>query len=93
MVKDQKRVQVIYSGYVQGVGFRFAAVRVASQYDITGFVKNLPDGNVIAVAEGSKHQLDAFLESLGKEMIDYIRDSQVEWEPPTGEFGSFGIKF
>jgi acylphosphatase len=49
-------------GYVQGVGFRWSALREARILSITGFVRNLPDGSVYIEAEGFPHQLRAFLE-------------------------------
>jgi acylphosphatase len=49
-------------GYVQGVGFRWSAVREAKRKDISGFVKNMSDGSVYIEAEGSKKQLEAFVE-------------------------------
>ncbi len=87
------RLQVTYKGSVQGVGFRFTVNRVASQIGITGFVQNLPDGGVLTVCEGKRWQLESFLESITDEMGNYIRNSQVDWQPATGEFKSFGIKF
>ncbi len=49
-------------GRVQGVGFRWSAANEAISRDITGFVKNLFDGGVYIEAEGSRQQLDSFLE-------------------------------
>jgi len=49
-----KRVQVIYKGMVQGVGFRFTAEALARRFDVTGYAKNLTDGNVEVVAEGEE---------------------------------------
>ena len=49
-------------GYVQGVGFRWSAVKEAKRKDISGFVKNMSDGSVYIEAEGSRKQLDAFVE-------------------------------
>ena len=40
---DQTAKQVIFRGRVQGVGFRYTARRIAARYDVTGFVRNLPD--------------------------------------------------
>ncbi|MES2707110.1 MAG: acylphosphatase [Verrucomicrobiota bacterium] len=57
--------QVFYTGRVQGVGFRYTAKQVASGYEVSGWVKNLPDGRVelLAVAR-DKSELDAFLTDL-----------------------------
>ena len=50
---DKIAKQIIFSGRVQGVGFRFVTHRIAQRYDITGQVKNLPDGSVEVVCTGS----------------------------------------
>jgi len=49
-------------GLVQGVGFRWSAVREARIRSIGGYVKNLQDGSVYIEAEGSRDQLNAFVE-------------------------------
>jgi acylphosphatase len=58
--KSLLRIHV--KGYVQGVGFRWNAAMEAKSLGITGFVKNLDDGSVYVEAEGSKQQLDIFVE-------------------------------
>ena len=88
-----QRVQVVYSGYVQGVGFRFVARRIASAAGVAGFVKNLPDGNVLLVGEGMRDQLESFITALKERMSDHISDSCVEWQTATGEFETFEIGF
>ena len=93
IMKQFQRVQVIYSGDVHGVGFRFTAKRIASVIGVTGFVENLPNGNVLIVAEGMQNQLESFIADLKKRMSDYISDSCVEWQTATGEFETFEIKF
>ncbi|MBU0570856.1 MAG: acylphosphatase [Candidatus Omnitrophica bacterium] len=88
-----QRVQVIYSGYVQGVGFRFSARRIAQAAGVAGFVKNLSNGNVLLVGEGTRGQLESFITDLTKRMSDHIGDSCVEWQTDTGEFETFEIRF
>ena len=56
--------QVRYSGQVQGVGFRYTAQRLAEGYAVSGYVRNLPEGDVELVAEyrgptGGAGELDA----------------------------------
>lgn len=58
------RLHVIVSGSVQGVGFRYWAVREARFLNLTGWVSNLPNGSVEVVAEGPRHALLDFLGSL-----------------------------
>ncbi|RKY42654.1 MAG: acylphosphatase [Candidatus Makaraimicrobium thalassicum] len=90
---QMQRIHVLYTGTVQGVGFRFTAERIALRLGITGFVKNRSDGNVEAVCEGDRQQLEAFLKGMSENMYGYIGDSRVDWEPPRGEFSSFEIRF
>ncbi|MBI4335221.1 MAG: acylphosphatase [Candidatus Omnitrophica bacterium] len=86
-----KRVHVYYSGNVQGVGFRFAADRIASEAGLTGWVRNLSDGRVEVVAEGEEDDLTKFLDSINKGMRHYIIDADVQWLRAKGEFNRFSI--
>jgi len=88
-----ERVKVIYSGCVQGVGFRFTARRLAARMGLAGFVKNSPDGKVLLVLEGDRAQIESCIETISGEMDDYIRKRDVKWEDPTGEFNAFDIRF
>jgi acylphosphatase len=58
------RQRFLVSGRVQGVGFRYFARRVAGRLGLVGWVRNLPDGGVEAVAEGSPEDLARFLSEL-----------------------------
>ena len=89
----KKRIHVYYSGGVQGVGFRFTIERLAQQLNLTGWVKNLPDGRVETICEGSEEDLSLFLEKVKKIMGEYIAGESVDWTPATGEFKSFDIAF
>jgi len=92
-MRHTQRVHIIYSGNVQGVGFRFTAENIALRYGVNGFVRNMYDGGVEVVAEGDKKSLDEFLHVLGGRMDGYVSNVRVEWEPATGEFASFDIRF
>ncbi len=54
----------LIQGIVQGVGFRYFARRAARELQLSGFVRNLADGSVEAVARGDERQLDALGEAL-----------------------------
>ncbi|HNR40986.1 MAG TPA: acylphosphatase [Bacteroidales bacterium] len=54
--------KIYVRGRVQGVGFRYSAVRAANHHGITGFVKNMPDGSVYMEAEGTEKELLDFIE-------------------------------
>jgi acylphosphatase len=88
-----ERREVRYRGHVQGVGFRYTAVRIARRYDVTGYVKNLPDGRVELVAEGAPEDIDALLTEIADEMSGNIRETQQDRLPPRDEFPDFRIAY
>jgi acylphosphatase len=73
--------RVIYSGRVQGVGFRFRTRHIAERYAVTGYVKNLPDGTVELLVQGEEGEIDRFRRGLRTEMRGFIRDEE---EAPVG---------
>jgi acylphosphatase len=86
------RKLVHYSGHVQGVGFRYTAMNVALGFDVRGYVRNLPDGRVELVAEGTRAALDAFLQAVQDRMDAFIRKVDVNDAPATGEFQEFSLR-
>lgn len=88
-----ERREVHYSGRVQGVGFRFTTDRIATEFDVVGFVQNLPDGRVHLIAEGTTRTLDNFLESISDTMAGKIHSQHVEADRATGEFEEFGVRY
>lgn len=89
---NRKRMHIFYSGNVQGVGFRYEAKSVANGYEVTGVVRNLPDGRVELVAEGTKSELEAFRQGIADSGVaGLIRHEQVSWSEGTGEFRGFEI--
>lgn len=83
---------VFFSGRVQGVGFRYTAKTVAAGYEITGIVRNLPDGRVELVSEGGRAELEAYLQGLHDAgLAGFIRDEQVNWAEAKNEFRGFEI--
>ncbi len=58
------RTILTLSGRVQGVGFRYTVLRIATRYDVAGTVRNLRDGRVEVDAEGSAAAVDAFLQDV-----------------------------
>jgi acylphosphatase len=86
------RMQIFYSGNVQGVGFRYAVKTVVSGFEVTGIVRNLPDGRVELVAEGAKDELSAFREAIRESGLDpFIQNEKVVWDEPANEFRGFEI--
>ena len=92
MTTKRRRMQILYSGQVQGVGFRYTVRSVAAGFEVTGTVRNLPDGRVELVAEGSAEELKAFRQGIRNEGLDhFIRDERVEWSEAQGQLRGFEI--
>ncbi len=81
------RKHVTYSGQVQGVGFRYMAHGLAQRFDVAGYVRNLPSGDVELAAEGPAEQVDGLLAAVAERMAGYIRNQTVREEPPSGARG------
>jgi len=88
----KRRLQAVFSGRVQGVGFRFTAERMARRFPVTGFVRNLANGQVELVAEGEEKTLEEFLQAVQEAFQPYIQKVDVRWEEARGECKTFGIK-
>ena len=86
------RVTNLYSGRVQGVGFRFAVKTLTHGFEVTGLVRNLDDGRVEMSAEGVKEELEAFLEAIRQSDVGrFIRQEQASWGEARNEFRGFEI--
>ena len=67
-------LQVFYEGHVQGVGFRFTVRHIAKGFDVTGWVRNLPDGRVELHVMGDEGEVRAFLDQVAQsELHSLIR--------------------
>ena len=87
------RRRVLFSGRVQGVGFRYTAEAVATRFRVTGWVRNLRDGRVELVAEGLPDELDRFVQGVEQAMSGNIDDTAVSQTNATREFTGFSISF
>ena len=89
---SRRRLHILYSGQVQGVGFRYQARQVSAGYEVTGRVRNLPDGRVELVAEGEEAELNAFRQAVRDSGLKgLIRGEQVLWSEAAGESRGFEI--
>lgn len=86
-----QQVHVFFIGTVQGVGFRYTALMYAQQLDLAGWVRNLPDGSVEAMAEGPKDKLQQFVSKLDSHFDGYIREKKVNYREASGSFREFKI--
>lgn len=87
-----ERREVHYSGWVQGVGFRYTVRQLAVGRPVSGFVRNLPDGRVELVVEGAPEALNEFLDAVRRQFETYITRIDAESCPATGEFDEFRIR-
>ena len=89
----KKQVHLYFKGTVQGVGFRFTVEDIANSLAVTGWAKNLRDRRVEVVVEGEEEVLLEFLEKINQHFSRYIKDTEINWQPASGEFKDFQIKY
>lgn len=91
--KQRRRVTVRYEGRVQGVGFRYTCVSLASGFAVTGYVQNEADGSVTLVAEGDEAELLRFLRAIKDSHLGrYISAERLRWSTATDEFTGFTVR-
>ena len=88
-----KRVHLLISGRVQGVWYRASTQQQAQQLGLVGWVRNLHDGRVEAVAEGLREALDALVrwahDGPPAARVDQVA---VSWSEPSGAFEGFEVR-
>ena len=88
-----KRVRLNISGVVQGVFFRASAQGAARKLNVSGFVRNSPDGSVEVVAEGEEAFLNRLIEWCRKgppgALVEHV---SVDWENAENQFHGFNIR-
>ena len=89
---NREQREIHYAGSVQGVGFRYTVRSLAGRFDVSGFVRNLPDGRVHLLVEGAAGEIDGFLDAIRVEMANYVRDVQETTRPTAGRFLRFEIR-
>ena len=92
MMSEVHFESVFFSGHVQGVGFRYAALQIAREFDVAGYVRNLPDGRVQLEAEGSVTEIEAFIKGITDAMQGYIRKVERHSGSRAPQWRGFGIR-
>jgi acylphosphatase len=86
------RMEVLFAGRVQGVGFRYTTQNLAHGFEVVGTVRNLPDGRVELLAEGTREELEAFQQAIAEsDLAAFIKEREVHWRPARGGLNSFRI--
>lgn len=85
-------LHIIVWGRVQGVGFRMAARHYALKYNLVGSVRNLEDGNVEIFAQGSRQELENFIQDIKDHFNHgYIARLDTKYSKPSHAFHQFVI--
>ena len=84
---------IIFTGRVQGIGFRFTALNIANRYQMTGFVRNLPNGTVEMVAQGNADDISDCIRDINESFTDYITDTKIEDTAFNPQHKTFRITF
>lgn len=90
---SRQHSECIFRGHVQGVGFRYTTAHLARGYDVTGFVRNMPDGSVQLVVEGAPDVIERFISEIEQRMGRYIRDRQITHSEHIIGYDNFDIDF
>jgi acylphosphatase len=89
-----KRIHVFVSGIVQGVAFRYFAIRKAKDLGVKGWVKNLLSGKVEIIAEGEDWKLKDFVKEIKMgPPAATVTGVEVKEEEFKNEFDSFEVRF
>lgn len=83
---------VYFTGHVQGVGFRYSALQVAQEFEVTGRIGNQPDGRVLLEVEGTPREVSAFIAAVEERMHGYIRRIERSSTPGTPRYQDFRIQ-
>jgi acylphosphatase len=81
-----------FTGRVQGVGFRYAALQMAREFEVSGFVSNLPDGRVVMEVEGTPEEVEAYIVAVQDRMDGYVRKVDRHPSARSPQFSGFSIK-
>ena len=92
-MKELVRYHMVFSGRVQGVGFRYKANYVANQDRLTGYVKNEYDGSVTVEIQGSEQEIYMFLKSLANDRYIDIYDLKKKKIPVEDDDRGFIVQY
>ena len=92
MSEESTTRRVLFSGRVQGVGFRWTVEKLARRMPVTGFVRNLSDGRVELVASGTVETLDNLHAEISAHFAANITSVDSESFESPEEFSGFRIR-
>ena len=74
------------------MGFRYQTMQVAKEFDVSGCVRNLPDGRVLLEAEGSPGEVRGFVAAVQERLVSFIRQSELSEAPRAAQFRGFSMR-
>ena len=84
---------ITFTGRVQGVGFRFTARRAAQRRQLTGYVRNMPNGSVEMLAQGRAEEVDDCIQDIKEYFSGYVKEVKIEEIPVEAKYTNFQITF
>jgi len=93
MSTDCFRLNVKFTGRVQGVGFRWNVKDVSTGNSVTGYVKNLSDGSVEMLAEGEEEEVLSFLVAVEERMLGFVTERSQVARKGERQFPDFKITY
>jgi acylphosphatase len=92
-IKKMIAREITFTGRVQGVGFRFTARRAAGRRQLTGYVRNMPNGSVEMVAQGQPKEVDDCIQDIKEYFSGYIKETKIVKIPVDSGYTDFQITF
>ena len=90
---SQTAKHIIFTGRVQGVGFRFTAFHIANRCELTGFVRNAHDGTVEMFVQGPAETIDDCILDIQEEFAGYLGETKIQECPVNPKYEDFKITF
>ena len=88
------RAHILAHGRVQGVNFRYNVYRRSTELSLKGYVRNLSDGRVEILAQGSQENVQKLIDYVrGSPGLSYVVKLDIDWEEPLSGLSSFSIEF
>jgi acylphosphatase len=84
---------VVFSGRVQGVGFRFTVFGIANRCNLKGLVRNLSDGTVEMIAQGEDQDIDICISDIKESFGSHIKETRLSDVSINPDYKDFKITF
>jgi acylphosphatase len=84
---------IIFTGRVQGVGFRFTARRAAQRRQLTGYVRNMPNSSVEMLVQGAPVDIDDCIQDIKEYFSGYIKEVKIQEMPVDTKYPDFQITY